>query len=1039
MRIKQLITGCLLLLCSIITAQETTVFSEANRAYKKGKDLFDKGVYAPAKHYFEESLTLLQPVNEPTYQALRMDAELGVARTAVRLNMLESEKLMLDFIRKYQPDPVANTALLDVAQYFYASKKYDKAIEYFNKIPSAQLTKSQRTEMEFKTGYAYFVQKKFPQAKSKFQNSAADSENDYYYPANYYIGLVDFFEGRYDKAVRQFRLVEGAHKYKNEVPYYIAQIYFAEKDYDQLIAYAEPKLGDRTIRKQKELNQLVGQAYFEKGEYAYALPYLEYYAERSGKLTAETFYQLAYTQFQEKKYKAATANFTQLNDEQNELGQSALYHLGIASLKQGDKASARNAFAQASRMNFNRKIQQDALISYAKLSYELHFDREAITALQSVPTESPYYNEAQSLMGTIFLNTRDYARALQIIEDLPTKSSQLKEAYQKVTYLRGLQLYRESEYTEAKSLFAKAANNPVDAKTTALSNYWLGEMAHDAKDYGKSISYIAKFLNVAKNRNDFPDEASQYTANYLQGYNYLKTEKYDRALGYFQDASAGISRNSALIENKRVKEDILSDATLRAGDSYFKKNDYNEAIRYYNAAIQNQYAGFEYALYQKAIIEGLRGNQKEKLAALENLAGNYPKSEYADDALFQIGVTSQEVGRLTEAKAPLQKLVKNYPNSNLVNAAYLRLGLIAYNEGKTPQAIDYYKRVFANNPQPNEANGALAALKEIYVEDLGDPDGYWNFVSTIPGYNIEDSEKDDLKFNAAESQYDDGNYDRAISGYTAYLAAYPRGKHVLMALFHRAESYAVQTDYTPALADYEAVAAKGASQYYAKALKKAALIAYNHAVDFPKAFDLYSKWEQVAQTETDRFEAQLGAMRSAYRAGSTVAVTSMAQKVATNPNASPEERAVANFYVAKSDFDNKQYNSALNSFNEVVKVGADNEQTAEARYLIAYIYFTQRDFDKAEEYANKAIQQNSIYPDWVAKSMILLADTLAEKGDFFNARAVLEALVENYKGDAKLIAEAKAKKTQYENQAAGNSRVAPAGTEGFMEEDGGDN
>ncbi len=1033
----KIIALCCALLClgAGLTAQQTTVFSDARRAYKTGNDLFDKGIYAGAMHQFDRALQVVEPANEPDYEALRMDAELGKARAAVRLEMPEGEKLMLDFIRRYQPDPTANAALLDLANYFYNAKKYDQAVDYFNRVPFSQLTREQRSELQFKTGYAYFVQKNFTAAKSKMQEAANNSESEYYFPANYYIGLADFFAGDYTAAVRSFRLVERDRKYEGEVPFYIAQIYFAEKDYDQLIAYAEPKIGDRTFRKQKELNQIVGQAYFEKGDYARALPYLEYYAERAGKLTAEAFYQLAYTQFQQQKYKAASANFAQLDNEQNALGQNALYHLGIAYLKQDDKPSARNAFAQASRMNYDRQLQQDATLSYAKLSYELRFDREAITALQSIPSDSQYYNESQRLLGNILLNTRDYARALQIIEDSPAKNSQLREAYQRVSYLRGLQLYREGKTQEAQALFVQAKDNPVDVQTTALANYWLGDIAHQGKDYEQSTRYMNAFLTKAKGMNNLPEEASIYTASYTQGYNYQKQKDYNRALTYFQDAAAGISRNRGTIENKRITEDVLGDATLRTGDGYFKKNNYDEAIKYYNAAVQNRYAGFEYALYQKALIEGLRNNNAEKLRALEDLVNNYPQSEYADDALFQLALTYTDIGRFNEAIKPLQSLTQNYPNSKLVNQAYLRMGLISYNQANTSAAIEYYKRIFANNPQPNEASDALAALKEIYVEDLGDPDGYFNFVSTLPGYNVEDSEKDDLNFQAAEAKYENGEYERAVPAFTAYLRAYPNGIHALVAQFHRGESHAVLRQYGEALADYEAVAAKGPSRYYVKALRKAALIAYNYAEDFNKAYDLYTKWEQVAETDTDRFEAQLGAMRSAYRAGNAGAVTATAQKVAQNPNASPEERAVANFYVAKSDFDNGNYDRALTALNEVIRVGADNEQTAESRYLVAYIYYTKQDFETAESLANRAIQENGGYRFWAAKSMILLADTYAAKGDLFNARALLEALINNYDGDADIVAEAQAKLNQYNNQAESNSRVQRQGLdEGFMEE-----
>ncbi|MFK7808625.1 MAG: tetratricopeptide repeat protein, partial [Saprospiraceae bacterium] len=351
-----------------------------------------------------------------------------------------------------------------------------------------------------------------------------------------------------------------------------------------------------------------------------------------------------------------------------------------------------------------------------------------------------------------------------------------------------------------------------------------------------------------------------------------------------------------------------------------------------------------------------------------------------------------------------------------------------------PGAIDYYKQVFSHNPVAAESQAALAALEEIYVDDLGKAEEYFAFIETIPGLEVNDGDKEALNFKAAESQFNNGKYEQAIAGFSAYMRKYPNGQNVLLALYRRGDSYSILKRYSEALKDYEAVANRGSSRYYGKALQKAALIAYNHEENFAKAYEFYVKWEQAAENATDRYEAQEGAMQSAYRKNDMPSVIRWAEKVANNPQATKEQKANANFYIGKIAFDQKDYNNALTAFNGVVK-NVNNEKAAEARYSIAYIYYAQRDLDLAQQLCLNANKESSAYPYWVAKSVILLADILAEKGDLFNAQAVLEGLIENYDDDPELVNIAKSKLALIKGQGAQNNRLSPEGSDDELDMD----
>jgi tetratricopeptide (TPR) repeat protein len=1014
-------------------AQQTAVFTDANLNYKKGMEFYEQGLYGQAQEEFKKVLAQNTPVQEPDFAMLQANAELHFAKSAVQMGQAEGESLILSYIRKYAPDPAASKAQVDMANFYYNSKQYDKAAEFLNNIDMAGMSGEQRREMKFKQGYSYFVAKKFPQAQQCFRQ-VKDEDGKYYFPANYYDGMCSFFDSKYDNAIKSFQIASQFAKYKQLVPYYICQIHFAKGEYDKLIAYGEPIWDDADVANKKEIRQLIGQSYFEKGNYQKAIGHLEYFAEQSSSLREEEFYQLGFTQYKLGDYKKALKNFEEISRTDSKLGQIGAYYYADCCVKTGNKVGARNAFGSASRLSYDKALQEEANFNYGKVSYELKFDSDAITALQKVQPTSKYYNEAQSILGTLFLNTRDYARALKTIEGISNKSPQMKEAYQKVLYFNGIQKFNDGQLSEAKALFAKSLDVPVDNKFKALATYGLAEIEHQNKNYAGSINYASQFMTLAKTVSGLPEESSTYTANYMQGYNYIKQEKFDAALKYFEECVNSIKRDKNSLSTDYVEKQVLGDASLRAGDCHFKNNKYDAALKYYNTAIDIKANGYVYAIYQKALIEGLKGNNDEKLLALERLVRDYPTSDYADEALLAQAQTYQDIGQPNKAVAPLKKLVTEYKTkSNKIATAYLNLGSVTYNQNQAEIAAGYYKQVFDHNPTPDQGKIALEALEEIYVTDLGKPDAYADFLSTVPGYKVSADDKEALNFKSAEAKYNSGNADQAVAAYTDYLKKYPNSANSNTALFRRAESYATLKKWKEALADYETVADKGQSTYYVRALTKGATIAYNSSRDFAKAYDLYSKLEKSAPNDEVRFDAQLWAMRSAYRNNDPAGTKEMAQKVAKNTAAKPEVLATANYYIGKIALDGKDYNTALPAFTKVVSLQPDSEEAAEARYGIAYMYYVRRDLDKAEKLCTEAAQASGSYPHWVGKSLILLADVYAERNDLSTAQAALESVIENNPDDKDLVKEATEKLEQYKGKSKTKSKLRASGDDSKLE------
>lgn len=990
-----------------VFSQKTSVYTEKTRDFERGMELYDKGVYGSAYSAFEKSSLVNGEDMNPDADLLTLKSKLMMGKSAVRIGKPDAEMLMLSYFRENVPDALAYEAVMDLGNYYYNQRKYDEAITFYEMIDPSTLSDDQRSEIKFKEGYAKFVKKNFSGAKSAL-GQIRKIKNDNYFDANYYYALSAYYTKDYKGAVEAFKLVQDSKRYKSVVPVHIAQILLAEKKFDELVAYAEPLMDDPDIRKQTELRQMLGQAYFEKGDYEKARPFLEEYAASSGQVREDDLFQLGVTQYKLKEYQKAIDILKGLAEQNSEMGMYAMFYLADSYLKLGDKPAARNAFFKASGKKFDPAINEESLFNYAKLSVELGYDRDAINTLQNIKSNSPYYTESQVLISDVLINTKDYEKALKILESIPNKSPQMMETYQMVLFYRGVQLHNQKGYDLANPLLRKSIDAGTNRPLKAQAYMLIGDGQYQMGQYDEAKKNLNQFISMADNIDGLPPQTSVAAARYDLGYIYLGEEKYKESLNQFEK-SLNAFRKVSKSEDEYVSEKIVPDLVLRIGDNYLISNNYKKADQYFDEAIQNKYANFVYAMYQSAIIDGLQKDTDSKLKGLNFIAASYPNSEYADEALMELGNTYDAIGNSGAAIAALNKLVNDYRNkSTLINKAYLELGLIYYNKNDIDNSLSSYKSVITNNPTKEEVDAAMTAIKEIYINDLKKPDAYFAYAETVPGYKGTTNEKDEANFQVADTYYQEGKYADAIKAYSDYLAKYDKGARSMEAFFKRGESNLALKQYAPALEDYKKVISFGQSNYYKESLEKAAVISYNYSKDFDAAYELYNSWLAVETKDDKKLEAQLGALRSAYRINKQEEVVTLSNQVINNSRSTLEQKSLAHFYKARSAQDLKQYDAALESYNFVVRNSA-NIQTAEARYRIAQIYFVKGDLTTAEDLAQKSAEENNAFPYWVAKSLILLSDVLSAKGDYFNAKAALEAIIENFKDDKEIVAEAQQK------------------------------
>lgn len=1017
-------------------AQENAIDIDRLEKYKLGQFFFEAELYGPTRFITNEHINHSIPPTQDQFDNLINDALVLSAISGLRLDLSSGENELESFISLKYPDPITTPAILELGSYYYNQKWYKKSTDMYSKVDLDNLPEYDMSEASFKKGYSHFVNKEFAEAKTEFARTK-DIKNIYYYASNYYFGLCDYFKGNYADAVQSFQKVNSSDVYKSFVPYYITQIYFAQNQPEKVISYAEQSLRDPDLRNRKEIRLLLGQSYFKRKEYEKALSHLEYYEANTDKLTIEEFYQLGFAQYQLEKYESAIKNFRELNLLDSKLGQLVNYYLADCYYRTGDLVSARAAFRKVSLMDYEQNMKEEATFNYGKLSAEAGFEREAINTLVKLDKDSPYHKQAQDIVTEILDNTGDFASAIQIIEGLPSISDKLKITYQNVALKYGMQLYNSGETENANKNFEKSKKYKLNKSAFAQASFWMAQILNEKGEFKKSIKAFDEYFDLSNGLDNLPDESSPNMGHYTQGYNYLELKDFKNAEKSFKNAIVGFNLNRNTIKNNDILNKILPDALVRTGDCLFKSRKYEDAMVFYEQAISRKQGGFVYAMYQKAIIEGLLGEPYEKVLTLLDLKTDYPSSEYADDALWQLGDTYFELENVDNAYLSFTELVTNFKNSPLKNSAYLKLGLIAYNKGDMTSAIMQYKSVFNNNPSSKEAESAMLSLQEIYINDLGQSDEYIAYVSTLPGYSLTGMAADSLAYKVGDLRYQDGEYEKAILGFNNYLEKYPNGANRVKAHYLRAESNTILKNYKAALEDYEKLVKLGVSEYYLQSVKKAALISYNHTQSFEKAYSYYDLFYKNTKDETEKYQASLGALRSGFRISNSEAVKKYSPLVSNHPQSNTDEKSSAIYYLGKIQYKNGEWDAAKSSFTKVGEM-INNNQAAESRFLIADILYKQNNIEAAENQCNTANEKNTLYPYWIAKSLILMSDIYVSKKDLFNARAALEAVVENFSDDKELITIATTKLNAIESLEQQNNRIkSPSSNQLEMQPSGG--
>ncbi len=965
-------------------AQQTAIHKDPEATYSKALELYNKEKYGAARQLFLQIKAQTDDKSSPIHAG----ASLYAAVCAAELFNPDAEDLILTFMETHPTHVGQRLAHFHLANIKYRQRDYGDAKKWFATLDAGDVEPGRRDEFLFKKGYSYFMEGYATEAQALFVR-ITDPASSYYSPASYYYGHIAYTRGHHEEALERFQKLTEDAVFGNVVPYYIVHIYFLEQRFDELLEIAPGLMEQATPRRVPEIARLIGEAHTERSQYEQAIPYLETYMDAAGTAaSSKDHYQIGFAYFITGAFDQAIPHFERVTPEASALAQNAYYHLGYSYVQTGQKRFARNAFREAYQMEYMEDIAQESLFKYALLSFELSYDpyNEAIISFQKYITtypESPRREEAYTYLVDLYLTTRNYKDALSSLENTILDTPKLREAYQRVTYFRGAELFNNGDFQSAIDHFRKTQTHQENKLLLASSFYWTGEAYYRLEQYDNARSAHQHFLAAPEARvlNYFQ------RANYSIGYTHFKQKSYSAAIPAFR----------AFIRSGDEDPRMINDAILRVADAYFINKDYRNAMAFYDRAIEIDVLDTDYAVFQKGLVYGILGNFEEKIATLNLVINNHPHSSFVDDSKYEIANSYLILSNSQKARGYFSDVINHHPNSTYVQSAMLKSGLIHYNNNEDELALNMFRDVIRKFPATSQAQEALAAMQVIYVE-LDRVEEYVKLTKDLGIADITTAQQDSLTYQAAENRYLQGDCNSAIQSFSNYLEQFPEGFFAINANFYRSECYFRSDQLQQAYEGYRFVVEGPRTKFLENALLRASGIQFQMG-HFEQALGYFSQLEEHASIRANTLTARTGIMRSNYNLERHAEAMDASRAVLNTDKITTEAEQEAHLIRGLSAKMLNQYDIAIESLTKTKNL-TENQRAAEAMYNLALITFKQGQYEEAEQQIFDYVNKLTAYDYWLAKTFLLLADVYLERDNAFQAKHTLQSIIDNYDGAA---------------------------------------
>lgn len=973
--IKPAVSLLLIMSCALLAAQERD--PQLSSRMESARKLYYNGSYYAAEKAFGELSRSLQ--ENQSLDKYEVDAFLALC--AIATDKPNMEGLVSNYCSNYPAAPQQDKVKFALASKYFDKGEYKSALEVFRTINPTHIDKSQKTDFEFRNAYCELRDGNREVAQRTFEKIRTSHYSKFSIPSTYYLGYSYYLTKDFEKAASLFDECFNDQRFSLLARYYAVESRFMLKNYQYVRTYGPELMNDLDRDLQINMARIISEACFAEGDNTGARKYLDIYKSSGKELSRKDYYYSGILASNLNSYDDAIASFNKVLGTDDELSQSAHYHMANCYLQMKNKVTAMEQFKLAGEKDFDPVIKEDACFNYAKLTFDINSDISQFTEYLEKYPDQGKEDIINGYMADSFLLSKDYRSAVDILVKIKRPTASDLSNLQKASFFRAVQLIENGGYRSAiPMLEISIANGDGNPNLQNLAKFWLAECYYRNEQYVKAIDLNSGVL-ASK---EFSQSGEYASALLNQGYCYLKTGEYVEAQKFFSD----------YVNGPYKRKTMLRDAKCRLADACFMQKNYEEAaVLYEDLYSSDPVSGDVYPAYQAAVAYGLMGDLSRKITLLNQIVRSNPTAKLYPQSLYELGRSYVQTGKDSRATECFYTLLA-CNDSSYYEKTLLELAMLSSNNRKYDAAIEYYKTIVAERPHSKEAQDAISGLESVY-QTLNRPEDFLAYIDMMGLSHLKsENEKESMIFRSVEQKFLSGNYSVALTSLKKYLSSYPKGADRDKALYYCGECQR-NLGRPEAAADYyfkvmdsdDSGVWEAATVNYAKI--KAGLQQYSQAA---RAYD---KLIEKSPKEEVRNEALLGRTKAMYETKHYANAVKDAQKLTASSGLSKEIRREANFLMAKSYRMMGEADFARAIFTDLA-MDCSDQYGGESSYILILEAYDKGDFPDVElkVYAFADKGSNQLY--WLAKSFIVLGDSFADRNDYTQARATFESILQEY-------------------------------------------
>lgn len=618
----------------------------------------------------------------------------------------------------------------------------------------------------------------------------------------------------------------------------------------------------------------------------------------------------------------------------------ALYTIAFTHVKDGNYQAAARAFESLSARYPNTSFSRDAGLAVAEVYFELGDFRRAIEEAESRINglEGPDRDRAHFLLAESHSQLGDVDQAVLAYRRL-TDGDPNSPFYRPALFGLAWNFYKMGNFQWAAEQFQMVRSSGQD-ELSARATYYEGVNRTLTQEPEPAIALFSEYLD------SWPDGSLAEHALYELGVTYYRERRWDEAeetLSSFVDAFPD--------------SPTAGEALNYLGNTYVALNDFDQALDRFEQAIDLDSAPDalkDQIVFQRAWLLYRNQNYEEAAPAFEQIYTNAPEGDRAPDALFWAAESHYQAGRLGEATRLFRNYLRDYSRGQHAEAAQYAIGWVHFRSGRYGEAAQAFERFLDVYRDQNETipyrTDALLRLADSYYALKRYPEAIRTYA------RVEEEGGEYTLYQIGQAYSNNGQTGQAIRAFRRLLDEYPRSEWSEEAQYQIGYLYFLTQDYDQAIEQYGEVIATWPRDPLAAKAQYAIGDAHFNAGRMEEAIEAYS----VVLERYSGSPFVSDAASSIQYALVTIDDQSSAAEFVDNFAAEHPDSPVVEelrFRQAEVKYQSGRVAEAEGDFRQFLQTSSNERLTSEAVYYLGIISVDRNQFESAETYLNRLLQE----------------------------------------------------------------------------------